>query len=102
MGLATQKANHLKTKDSPEKIKAKVSELGQFRGPPPSIVTRAIGYFAGGSSIPPDGLQSSQGMPAPRSHASARSLVPRQGRSGWFSHTRLVLSQTKHAVSCKI
>jgi hypothetical protein len=35
------------------------------------------GGFAGGSSMPPHGLQSSHGMPAPQSHASAGWLVPR-------------------------
>jgi hypothetical protein len=55
----------------------------QWRGPlSRSIVTRAIGDFAGGSSIPPLRLQASQGMPAPHSHASAHWLVPLHGRSG--------------------
>jgi hypothetical protein len=40
-------------------------------------------------------------MPAPQSQASARWLLPRQGRSGWFSQTQPVLSQTKHAISDK-
>jgi hypothetical protein len=48
------------------------------------------------------GLIGKFGMPGPHSHASARWLLPRQGRSGWFSQTQPVLSQTKHAMSYKI
>jgi hypothetical protein len=64
-----------------------------------SIVTRAIGDFAGGSSTPPLGLQASQGMPAPHSHAAARWLVPRHGRSGWFSQTHPPSSQLVHLMA---
>jgi hypothetical protein len=53
------------------------------RGPFLSYVTRAIGENVGDSSMPPQGLQNSQGMPTrTQSHASARWLVPRHGRSG--------------------
>jgi hypothetical protein len=65
-----------------------------------SSVTRAIGELAGGSSIPPLGLQASHVMPTlTQSHASARWLVPRQGRSGCSSQTQPVSSQTKHAMN---
>jgi hypothetical protein len=43
--------------------------------------------------MPPDGLQTAHGMPAPHSHASARWLVPRYGRSGWFSQIHPLLPQ---------
>jgi hypothetical protein len=66
----------------------------QFRGPSLSFVTRAIGDFAGGSSIPPAGLHSSHGIPAPQLQTSARMLPPQfAGRSGWFSQTQPLLSQ---------
>jgi hypothetical protein len=58
-------------------------ELSQCRGPFLSNVTRAIGEMAGGSSMPPQGLHS-QDIPGPHSQASARWLVPRQGRSDGF------------------
>jgi hypothetical protein len=43
----------------------------------------------------------SHGMPGPQSHASARWLLPRQRRSGWFSQTQPVLSQTEHAMTVR-
>jgi hypothetical protein len=63
------------------------------------MVTRVNGDFAGGSSMPPAGLQYSHGIPAPQSQASARWLSPRQGRSGWFSQTQPVSSQTSHRIA---
>ena len=51
------------------------------------------------SAMPPHGLQCSQGMPAPHSHPSAPGLGPRHGRSGWFSHTQPVPSQTLHRMT---
>ena len=52
-----------------------------------SAVISVMPILAGGSSMPPLGLQSSHGTPAPQSQASAR----------W-----LVLSQIKHAIGYKI
>jgi hypothetical protein len=73
----------------------------QCRGPFLSSVTRAIGESFGGSSIPPQGLHS-HGMPTlAQSQASSRALVPRQGRSGWFSQTQPEPSQIEHAISYK-
>jgi hypothetical protein len=66
-----------------------------------SAMASVIPVLAGGSSMPPQGLQNSQGMPAPQPHASARLLSPCQGRFGWFSHTQPVVSQFKRAMGYK-
>jgi hypothetical protein len=73
----------------------------QSRGPTfsGSDATRAIGDFAGGSSMLPQGLQASHGMPGPQSHASTRWLVPRHGQSGWSPQTQLVPSQLLHRMA---
>jgi hypothetical protein len=74
-------------------------ELSQCRGSFLSSVTRPIGEMAGGSSISPQGLQASHGIPTlTQSRASARWLVPRHGRSGWFSQTQPVSLQMLHAM----
>jgi hypothetical protein len=85
----------------PRPIGGRLTDMGhQCRGPFLSSVTRAIGESIG-SSMPPPALHS-HSMPASQSHVSARWLVPRHGRAGWFSQTQPVSSQTKHAITDKI